>query len=84
MSSYMKIDDNLKNLAERFYSLGLEADRYKDQYEHSNFLTDSAKDKLQSQYNEKAEQMSRLITPLSLADILTMDDYLNEKYGYHS
>ena len=79
-----QISDNLKNMAELFYSLGLEADKFKDQAENSHFLSDVAKSKLQTQYNEKVQQMNFLVNNLSLTDILTMDDYLNEKYGYHS
>lgn len=84
MSPRVQLNDDLKNTAELFYSLGLEADKYKAQYENSNFLTDFAKGKLLSQYAEKAKQMNILIDKLSLADILMMDDYLNQKYGYHS
>jgi len=84
MSPRVQLNNDLKNIAELFYSLGLEADKYKAQYENSNFLTDSAKSKLQTQYNEKVQQMNHLINNLSLEAILMMDDYLNEKYGYHS
>ena len=84
MSPQVQLNDDLKNTAELFYSLGLEADKYKAQYENSNFLTDSAKSKLQTQYTEKVQQMNHLVNNLSLEDILMMDDYLNEKYGYHS
>ena len=84
MSLHIEINNNLKNVAELFYSLGLEADKYESQFKNSNFLTDIAKSKLQSQYNEKVQQMNLLVDKLSLADILTIDDYLNEKYGYRS
>ena len=84
MSPQVQLNNDLKNIAELFYSLGLEADKYKDQYENSNFLTDSAKSKLQTQYTEKVQQMNHLVNNLSLENILMMDDYLNEKYGYHS
>lgn len=84
MSPRVQLDNDLKNIAELFYSLGLEADRYKNQYENSNVLTNSAKSKLQTQYTEKVQQMNHLINNLSLESILMMDDYLNQKYGYHS
>ena len=84
MSPRVQLNNDLKNIAELFYSLGLEADKYKAQYENSNFLTDSAKGKLQTQYTEKVQQMNHLVNNLSLENILMMDDYLNEKYGYHS
>ena len=84
MSPRVHLNDNLKKIAELFYSLGLEADKYKAQYENSNFLTNSAKSKLQTQYAEKVQQMNHLVNNLSLENILMMDDYLNEKYGYHS
>ena len=60
MSPQVQLNDNLKNTAELFYSLGLEADRYKDQYDNSNFLTDSAKGKLLSQYAEKAKRQKKI------------------------
>lgn len=84
MSPRVQLNDNFKNMAELFYSLGLEADKYKDQYENNNVLTHFAKSKLQTQYTEKVQQMNHLVNNLSLEDILMMDDYLNEKYGYHS
>jgi len=84
MSPRVQLNDDLKNMAELFYSLGLEADKYKDQYENNNVLTNFAKSKLQTQYTEKVQQMNHLINNLSLEDILMMDDYLNDKYGYHS
>ena len=84
MSPRVQLNNDLKNIAELFYSLGLEADKYKAQYENSNFLTNFTKSKLQTQYTEKVQQMNYLVNNLSLEDILMMDDYLNEKYGYHS
>lgn len=84
MSPRVQLNNDLKNIAELFYLLGLEADKYKAQYENSNFLTDSTKSKLQTQYTEKVQQMNHLVNNLSLENILMMDDYLNEKYGYHS
>ena len=84
MSPRVQLNNDLKNIAELFYSLGLEADKYKAQYENSNFLTNFAKSKLQTQYTEKVQQMNHLVNNLSLENILMMDDYLNEKYGYHS
>ena len=80
----MDITDNLKNTAELIFSLGKEADSYKDQYENSNFLSDTAKGKLYNQYVGKVQQMDFLTKNLSLADILQIDEYLVKKYGYRS
>lgn len=80
----MDITDNLKNTAELIFSLGKEADRYKDQYENNNFLSDTAKGKLHNQYVEKVQQMDFLTRNLSIADILQIDEYLVKKYGYRS
>lgn len=80
----MDITDNLRNTAELIFSLGKEADRYKDQYENSNFLSDTAKEKLHNQYVEKVQQMDFLTRNLSIADILQIDEYLVKKYGYRS
>ena len=84
MSLHVEINNNLKNVAELFYSLGLEADKYESQFKNSNFLTDIARSKLQSQYNEKVQQMDFLTRNLSIADILQIDEYLVKKYGYRS
>ncbi len=80
----LKISDELKQLADNIYTLGEQADYYKDQFENSHFLSNVAKEKLQSQYAEKVREMNFLVSRLSLADILRMDDYLVEKYGYRS
>ena len=80
----MDITDNLKNTAELIFSLGKEADRYKDQYENSHFLSATAKGKLHNQYMGKVQEMDFLTKNLSLADILQIDEYLVKKYGYRS
>ena len=78
----LEISDELKQLADNIYMLGKQADHYKDQFENSHFLSNVAKKKLQSQYAEKVREMNFLVSRLSLADILRMDDYLSEKYDY--
>ena len=78
----LEISDELKQLADNIYILGKQADYYKDQFENSHFLSNVAKKKLQSQYAEKVREMNFLVSRLSLADILCMDDYLSEKYDY--
>ena len=78
----LEISNELKQLADNIYILGKQADDYKDQFENSHFLSNVAKKKLQSQYAEKVREMNFLVSRLSLADILRMDDYLSEKYDY--
>ena len=80
----LEISNELKQVAEQIYALGKEADYCKAQIDKSHFLSDIAKGKLQSQYAEKVREMNFLTSRLSLADILRMDDYLNEKYEYRS
>ena len=78
----LEISNELKQVAENIYALGKEADYCKAQIENCNFLSDMAKGKLQSQYAEKVREMDFLVSRLSLANILQMDDYLTEKYVY--